>query len=67
VRSVEGGNSVDEGTLALGDCEANLAHEGENWFGDRCGEAAVPTHSYRHACHFLTAGQLDPSMRLIML
>ena len=30
MRSMEGGNSVDEVTLALGDCEANLAHEGED-------------------------------------
>jgi hypothetical protein len=34
VRSVEGGNNVDEGTLALGDCEENLAHEGEDRFGE---------------------------------
>ena len=27
VRSVEGGNTVDEGTLARADCEANLAHQ----------------------------------------
>ena len=33
MRSVEGRNKVDEGTLALGDCEANLAHEREDRFG----------------------------------
>lgn len=34
MRSVEGRNKVDEGTLALGDCEASLAHEGESPFGE---------------------------------
>lgn len=35
VRSVEGENTVDEGTLALGDCEANLAGKGEYRLGER--------------------------------
>lgn len=35
MRSVEGRNKVDEGTLALGDCEANLAHEGKERDGEK--------------------------------
>ena len=34
MRQAEGGNSVDEVTLALGDCEANLARVGEDRFGE---------------------------------
>ena len=33
MRTMEGGNTVDEGTLARADCEANLAQEGENQVG----------------------------------
>jgi len=33
MRSAEGGNKVDEGTLAQADCEANLARKGEDRFG----------------------------------
>jgi len=35
MRSAEGGNNVDEGTLALCDCQANLAHEGEERDGEK--------------------------------
>ena len=30
MRPMEGGNTVDEGTLARADCEANLARKGED-------------------------------------
>jgi hypothetical protein len=33
MRSAEGRNNVDEGTLARTDCEANLARKGEDRFG----------------------------------
>jgi len=44
VRPMKGGNTVDEGTLALGDCEANLAHEGEDRFGKTLVTPIAPRH-----------------------
>ena len=44
MRSVEGRNKVDEGTLALGDCGANLAHEGE----DRKGKFKLSAADRQH-------------------
>lgn len=35
MRSAEGRNNVDEGTLARADCEANLAHEGACRFAEQ--------------------------------